>query len=231
MHRDARRNPSASVRYLTASIQKCSSVPPYSRIWAAARIFPELLSTLWANHDTVSLSALLCHLFYSSSLPYSRDSGKAKSEKGSCQPKPQEPFLNLWIEFSPVSRKGLPAAMPCRTIPVCRRSIPCLPGAPSPSAPPTPCCARGPMSRSPSALSMPTTITAWMRTGPSIRSWAACRSRERPPWWVICCATPSAPTVLPWCMPRDTVRGRWRVARRNNPPWWLFPAAAGGALG
>ena len=22
------------------------------------------------------------------------------------------------------------------------------------------------------------------------RSWAACRSRERPPWWVICCATP-----------------------------------------
>ena len=48
------------------------------------------------------------HLSYSSSLPYSRDSGKANSEKGSCQPKPQEPFLNLWIEFSPVSRKGLP---------------------------------------------------------------------------------------------------------------------------
>ena len=50
-------------------------------IRAAALIFPEFFSALWTKHDTASFSALLFHLFYNSSLPYNRDSGKADPEK------------------------------------------------------------------------------------------------------------------------------------------------------
>ena len=50
-------------------------------IRTAALIFPEFFSALWTKHDTASFSALLFHLFYSSSLPYNRDSGKADPEK------------------------------------------------------------------------------------------------------------------------------------------------------
>ena len=50
-------------------------------IRAAALIFPEFFSALWTKHDTASFSALLFHLFYSSSLPYNRDSGKTNPEK------------------------------------------------------------------------------------------------------------------------------------------------------
>ena len=50
-------------------------------IWAAALIFPEFFSALWAKHDTASFSALLFHLFYNLSLPYSRNSGKTNPEK------------------------------------------------------------------------------------------------------------------------------------------------------
>ena len=50
-------------------------------IWAAALIFPEFFSALWAKHDTASFYALLLHLFYNLSLPYSRNSGKTNPEK------------------------------------------------------------------------------------------------------------------------------------------------------
>ena len=50
-------------------------------IRTAALIFPEFFSALWTKHDTASFSALLFHLFYNSSLPYNRDSGKADPEK------------------------------------------------------------------------------------------------------------------------------------------------------
>ena len=55
----------------------CSS----AAIRTAALIFPEFFSALWTKHDTASFSALLFHLFYSSSLPYNRNSGKTNPEK------------------------------------------------------------------------------------------------------------------------------------------------------
>ena len=39
---------------------------------------------------------------------------------------------------------------------------------------------------SPSASSTPTTTTAWMPTGPCMRSFSACPGRDGPPWWGIC---------------------------------------------
>lgn len=48
------------------------------------------------------------------------------------------------------------------------------------------CCAPGPISPSPSASSTPTTTTAWMPTGPCMRSFSACPGRDGPPWWGIC---------------------------------------------